>query len=463
MAVTSQATAPTVTLIALGCAKNNIDAEQTLAELATAGFQFSADAADADLILINTCGFIAAARAETEKTIARALRHKRRRPQLKVAIMGCYAQRFGAEILAKFPALDGIFGLDVAGKISTWVSEILAGTQRVCGLTAAPRTRERQRQVTTVAYAYLRLGDGCANRCTYCTIPTIRGDLRSRTPSAIIAEARELGAAGFQELILIAQDTTHYGADLTPRTSLDHLLPEILRVTAAPRLRLLYAHPRHLTVETLKLLGAEPRLCHYLDLPLQHVNSRLLTRMNRGYDRRRIDEILTWREKFAPHLCLRTSFIVGFPGETAAEFRELEAFVAAGVLTHLGVFTYSPESGTPAAQFPAPVAPQVAKRRQRVLMLRQQKIVFQRLEARVGTVETILLDREVSGQGNGGAAPTLFAGRSAAEAPEIDPEIFVSAPKKKSAASGAATASGKFARVKITARRDYDLLAKILP
>ncbi|GHV19321.1 ribosomal protein S12 methylthiotransferase RimO [Planctomycetales bacterium] len=445
----SRSSPPAALLVSLGCPKNQVDAEAALSELVADGFALTATADFADLILINTCGFIQAARDETEAEIANALAVKKARPRCRVAIMGCYAQRYRAEILTKFPALDGILGLDAAGNLAARCRQILAGAPQICGFAPPSAAREAPRLITGGgSYAYLRVGDGCDNRCAYCAIPSIRGGRRSRAPQAIIDEAKHIVENGFRELILVAQDTTIYGADLRPASSLTALVERILQATAAPRVRILYAHPAHLTDDLLRLLGAEPRLCGYLDLPLQHVGDRLLTAMNRHYGRRRVDEIFERVARYCPNLTLRSTFIVGFPGETDAEFAELLAFTQADRIAHLGAFVYSPEAGTPAAQLPAPVAPRVAAERLAQIMLAQQKNAFRRLDRRVGATETVLVDA-LDGK--------EILARSVAEAPEIDHVIKIKTPRRPARKIQA----GDFLTVKINRRQDYDLLGEM--
>lgn len=443
------ARAPRALLVSLGCAKNTIDGEQALAELAEGGFDLTVDMGAADIVLINTCGFIQPAREEAEAEIARALAAKKRRPGLKVVAMGCHAQRRGAELRRQFPELDGVFGLNVAGTLAAKCRSVLGGKCPCLGFERRKAVPEGARLVSTPAsYAYLRLGDGCNNRCAYCAIPLIRGGLKSRPADAVIAEARALEAQGFRELVVIAQDIAAYGADLKGAPSLAELVERMLRETAFPRIRLLYAHPAHLRPELLRLIGKEPRLCHYLDLPLQHVNSRLLTAMNRHYTREKIDEIYGWIAEYCPDLVVRSSAIVGFPGETDSEFAELLEFVKAGKLARLGAFIYSAEEGTSAAKLPGQVPPAVAAARLDALMAAQQQVAFKLLDARIGGTEEILID--------GIREDGVLSGRGVTEAPEADGEILL--PKISAARAEKILGTGS-ARVKITKRLGYDLEA----
>lgn len=441
---------PRVMLVSLGCAKNVIDGEQYLAELAEDGFELTTAAEDADLILVNTCGFIAAARAEAEAEISAALAAKRENPALKVVAMGCHAQRRGAELRRRFPELDGVFGLSVAGGLAKRCRAVLRGRAQCCGLERRKAVPETARVVSTGAsYAYLRLSDGCDNHCSYCAIPLIRGGLKSRPLDAVVAEAQALRAQGLAELVVIAQDVAAYGADRREEGGLERVTERLLAETDFPRIRLLYAHPAHLRPGVLRLIGAEPRLCGYLDLPLQHVNDRILKAMNRHYGRARIDEVYGWIHDLCPQIVLRSSAIVGFPGETDAEFAELLDFVRAGRLARLGAFAYSPEEGTPAAALPGRVPDDVAAARLEALMLAQQEVAFRALDARVGEACEVLVD-EVQGGGR------LAVGRSPAEAPEADGVVAVRLPP-----SAPAAAPGAFLRARVTARDGYDLEAEL--
>lgn len=447
------ARSPRVMLISLGCAKNTIDGEQYLAELAEDGFELTVDALDADLLLVNTCGFIAPAREEAEAEIAGALSVKRENPRLKVVAMGCYAQRRGAELRKIFPGLDGVFGLNVAGVLAKKCRAVLDGKAPCCGWERRKTVPETARVVSTPeSYAYLRLSDGCNNHCTYCAIPLIRGGVKSRPADMIVAEAQALRSQGFAELVVIAQDIAAYGSDRKESGALERVTERLLAETDFPRIRLLYAHPAHLRPELLRLIGAEKRLCGYLDLPLQHVNSRILKAMNRHYGREKIDEIYGWIAQYCPQIVLRSSAIVGFPGETDAEFAELLDFVRAGNLSRLGAFVYSAEADTPAATLPGQVPAEVAAARLDALMRAQQEVAFRLLDARVGQTAEILIDSFPDDH--------TAAGRSVSEAPEADGMIILS---RLSPRQAAVLTPGSFAKVTLKRRDGYDLHAALCP
>lgn len=415
---------PRVMLVSLGCAKNTVDSETALGELAEAGCALALEPQDADVILINTCGFIAPARTEAYEVIAQMLACKDARGWPKVGAMGCLAQRWGARLRRDFPELDGVFGLAAYGDLPRYINSLLRGKKVVEGLSKNRKIATGARLLSTPAsYAYLRVADGCENRCAYCAIPLIRGKLRSRALEEVVEEARELDADGIGELILVAQDTTLYGRDLYGKPRLPELLRAMLDNTQEARIRVLYAHPAHLEEEVLQMLGGEERLCGYLDLPLQHINDRILKAMNRHYDRARVEEILRLKERHCPKLVLRTSLITGFPGETEKEFAELLDFVRAGHVNYLGVFPYSQEEDTPAADFATQVTEEIKEERRNALMEAQQSITFKWLDSRVGAKVHALVD-EVREDG-------ILVCRSGAEAPETDGVILARSKAKQ--------------------------------
>lgn len=439
-----------VALIALGCAKNMVDAELALAQLASSGLGLTNAPEMADLILINTCGFMQSARDEAESVIEKMIKLKQKNPPKKIVVIGCYAQILQYALIKKYPEVDAVFGINILPRLSKFCHEILNGKNIMANFTLPKTVPEGARLLSTPpSYAYLRLADGCHNACAYCAIPQIRGSLRSRPPAAIINEAKNLVDRGVRELLLIAQDITAYGEDLHNKNiNLIRLIEKLLTTTKIPRLRLLYAHPRNLTPELLKFIGKEPRLCNYLDLPLQHVNSRVLHLMNRHYSRARIDDILNGVANFCPSLTLRSTLITGFPTETETDFAEVLAFVRSNHLAQLGVFTYSPELKTPAYDFTPAVPPKLAEKRRNLIMQAQQKNAFRRGDKRIGTTVEILVDRLID---------KYAVGRSNAETPEIDGEIYV---YRSSDRANSAINVGDFITAKITKRVDYDLYAK---
>ncbi len=423
-----------IALISLGCAKNRVDAETALGNLAENGFTLTPSPEDADVILVNTCGFIESARAESLDVLHEMIGLKDETGFPLVVAMGCFSQREGDTLHTLCKGLDGVWGLDAAAKISEHVSDLLqsamsapenetAPAVSACGLRGHDNTPVQEDELaprlltTPESYAYLRVADGCNNRCSYCAIPIIRGPMKSRPASRILEEAQILADGGARELVLVAQDTANYGRDRNEGYDLVRLLEELLKVTGDCWIRVLYAHPAHLSDEAISLIGSEPRLCHYIDLPIQHINTRLLQEMNRHVDRKRIEHVIRQIKSAKNPITLRTSLITGFPGETEDEFEELLAFVKEGHFHHLGVFGYSPEKDTPAASLSGHLAPEIIDSRVEKLMQAQQDIAFSWLHSRIGQTTEILIDEALD--------DTTWIARSRCEAPEVDGIIFI--------------------------------------
>lgn len=403
---------------------------------------------EADLVLVNTCGFIQPAREESLTVLRDLLSGKDEDGYPRVVAIGCLPEKDAALLQAECPRLDAILGLGAYGNLAGLLTEILCdptfrvrhvGEQGVHAIPEGPRLL-----TTPSSYAYLRIADGCDNRCSYCTIPDIRGSFRSRPAEAILEEARLLEETGVGELILVAQDTTRYGADADGTPNLVGLLDALLRETRVPRIRLLYAHPARVDDALLDRLAGEERLCRYLDVPVQHVSDRMLHAMRRGYDRARLMERLEAARARVPGLVLRSTVITGFPGESEADFGELLAWVASGAVEHLGAFAWSSEPDTPAFSLPGHVPPSVgAERRDRILEA-QQRVAFAWMESRIGQEVDILLDEEEE--------PGRWVGRSVAEAPEVDGLIYV---------KGKKFAPGDRIRACLISRTGYDMEARM--
>ena len=439
-------------LVNLGCPKNTVDSEGILGSLAMAGFRFTENPDAAAVCIVNTCGFLDASRREAEGVLEELASRRNRRGRPLLVATGCLVERVGGA-----PKLDGFLraadarvGFADYPRLPEICLGLLAGRaaiSRVRGYAgkALPATylewldRPRMR-IGSEASAYLKIGEGCSNRCAYCSIPLIRGGRASRPMGSILAEARELVAAGAKELILIAQDTTAYGADFASRPQLPKLLRELLKIPGELWLRVMYAHPKHLTEEVLETMASDPRVCPYLDLPLQHVNGEMLERMGRGYGRERVDAALETIGRRLPGAALRTTFIVGHPGEGEREFAELLDFVNAGHFDHVGVFVWSPEPGTASARMGGRVDSAVAEDRRRQLMAAQAQVSAARLRARKGAIATMLLERREKG---------VWRGRTPWQAPEVDGETVL-----KDAGAGAK--AGDFIRVEIARTTRYD-------
>lgn len=425
---------PRVALVSLGCAKNRVDSESALGELLEGGFELAPEPSDADLILVNTCGFIQSARDESYSVLQEMLALRDDEGWPKVAALGCLSQREGETLLQRLPRLEAVFGLEAYGELSALCESILGfdeatrparkwrlgkPTLRKKGQPCRALDGSPRLLTTPPSYAYLRISEGCDNRCAYCAIPRIRGPLHSRAPGAIVEEAKALaGEQGVSELVLVAQDTTAYGDDRKD-THLAALLEQLLAQTEVPRLRILYAHPGHLNDDVIALLGREPRLCRYLDLPIQHVNDDILAAMRRPYRRADLEDLLCRLRAACPDLVLRSTLLAGFPGESDAAFAELLDFVRSGQVQHLGAFAYSPEAETRAQHLPSMLEPAEIERRRDALLEAQQAVSHAWQESRAGHEVEVLVDRRLEAD--------LWECRSCAEAPEVDPVIRMNA------------------------------------
>ena len=449
---------PLFSLVNLGCPKNTVDSEGILGSLALAGFGFVEEPGAADVCLVNTCGFLDASRREAAGVLEELAAQRGRKGRPLLVATGCLVERAGGapELESFLQAADARVGFADYARLPEICQGLLAGRaggRRAGGYAGKelPKTyldwldRPRMR-IGAEHSAYLKIGEGCSNNCAYCSIPLIRGQRASRPMAAILKEARELAASGAKELNLIAQDTTAYGVDFAGQPQLAALLKELLKMPGELWFRVMYAHPRHLTEEILAAMAADARVCRYLDLPLQHVNEKMLKAMKRGYGRKRVDEALAQVDRFLPGAALRTTFIVGHPGEGEAEFKELLAFVEEGRFDHLGAFVWSPEPGTASTGLKGRVAVAVAQERRDRLMAAQAQVSAARLKARKGTEATMLLERrEKDG----------WHGRTMGQAPEVDGETVLED-------AGRGAKAGDFVKVKIVRTTRYDCRARRL-
>ena len=434
----------TVAAVSLGCNKNRVDTESALGLLRDHGFEISGDFSRADLILVNTCGFIASAKEESVNTILEMAEYKKKGRCRLLIVTGCLTQRYEEELLKEIPEIDILLGVNQYANLVSSIENALAG-QRVHLCQDDHTYFEQSRILTTPSYsAYIRIGEGCSNRCTFCAIPLIRGPYRSRDEGAILSEIRTLAESGVREHILIAQDTTRYGTDAGGHSRLPSLMRKAAAIPGVEWLRVLYCYPDETSEELLDLMADTPNICPYLDIPIQHIHSDILRRMHRLGTRE--DILRCVRSAKDRGLTVRTTLITGFPGETDAQFEELLAFVRDAEFDRLGAFPYSPEEGTPAARMPDQVPEALRQERYDRLMTLQQGIALKRNQARVGSVEKVL----VTDVGDGGRC----LGRSSREAPEIDGEIYFTAP--------AAPKIGSFVSVRITRAKAYDLLGEMV-
>ncbi len=432
-------------LVSLGCAKNLVDSEGMAGRLRRAGYPFASVAEAADLILINTCGFVDDAKRESIDTILEYCRLKTEGDVRALVVTGCLAERYGGELQSEIPEVDRFLPIGDEARIVEVVDQLLGRAHRseVAGVAAAPA-----RELLTPFYtAYLKISEGCSNRCSYCAIPMIRGPHRSRSLSELVAETETLAARGVRELVVIGQDITRYGADRGDAEGLVELVRCLAAVEGLRWIRLLYAYPHRISEALLEVMASEPCAVPYLDLPVQHISDSLLGRMGRMGGARAIRKAIGRVREALGDVVLRTSVIVGFPGETETDFEELCAFVEETRFQHLGVFAYSREEGTPAAalagQVPEPVK---ASRRDRVLAL-QRGISRELNRRRVGTTLKVLVE------GHSPETELLLAGRYYGQAPEVDGSVLIN--------RGDAVV-GDFCDVRITDAHDYDLVGEVV-
>lgn len=432
----------TVALTSLGCAKNQVDAETMLGLLEHDGFDITADQSAADVIIVNTCGFIRSAKEEAIAAILDAAEQKRTGCCRALIAAGCLAQRYGKDIFADMPEVDAVLGIGHIGEICAVVRRALAG-ERQLAEGGYFRFVPGERIVSTAPrYAYLKVADGCDNKCAYCAIPGIRGPFVSRTVEDVLAEAQRLAAMGYSEIIPIAQDTTRYGMDIYGRPRLAELLEGLSAIEGVRWIRPLYLYPDLLSYELIDAIAALPKVCNYLDLPLQHISDRVLAAMNRRGDSALIKDIITYARSKAD-FTLRTTMICGFPGETKAESDELVQFIRDYPFDRLGAFAYSREDDTPAADMPGQIRSSVKQARLAKLMGAQRAVSHALLQKRVGECCDVVAEG-VDERGR-------FICRSMREAPDVDGCIFVT-----DARGGMDV--GMYASVRITGALDHDLL-----
>jgi ribosomal protein S12 methylthiotransferase len=452
-------------LISLGCPKNLVDSEVMLGLAREAGHELTPDAAGADILVVNTCAFIDAAKQESVDTILEMAQHKRRGCR-RLIVTGCLAERYRSELLHEIPEIDAVLG---TGEVAEIVRAIDAGERDVCPRVApgaAPLTfysggrpqaalptyiydAETPRQLATPAhYAYVKIAEGCDYACAFCIIPTLRGHYRSRSAESIVREAGMLAARGVRELVLISQDTTFYGIDRGERGALARLLRELNRVDGLEWIRLLYLYPTTIDDGTLDAMAECDKVCKYVDLPLQHASNAVLRRMKRPGTRPAYERLLARIRRRVPGVALRTTFIVGFPGETDADVNQLCEFVGDQQFDHLGVFTYSHEEGTPAYALADDVPAGVKRERRNRVMRLQKRSVAARQRARLGERTRVLVD------GASAEHALVLKARLASQAPEIDASVYLTECEPSS------LKAGDFAQVEIVGARGYDLLAR---
>ena len=433
-----------VGMISLGCPKNQVDGEALLAKLAQAGYQIVNEIENSDVMIVNTCGFIEDAKREAIDTILEVAQYKEAGLISAIVVTGCLAERYQDEILKEMPEVDAVIGIGANSDIVKVCDKALCGikTSNYPNKCYLPLDDERVLS-TPPHWAYLKIAEGCDNRCSYCAIPGIRGSFRSRTIESVVDEAKSLVNRGVKEIILVAQDTTKYGQDLYGEYSLDKLLKELVKIDGLEWIRLFYCYPQRITDSLIDVIAKEDKVCKYIDIPLQHSDATVLKNMNRVGDGNDYRVLLNKMRNAIPGLALRTTFMVGFPGETDEQFENLCDFVKDMKFDKMGCFTFSPEEDTPAFDMENQIDEDVKKRRQEVLMNAQFFITEASNKSRVGNVYKVIVDSFADGK---------YTGRSYMDSPEIDSGIIFTSNKELNV--------GDFVDVKITDFDGYDLIGE---
>ena len=433
--------------VSLGCDKNLVDSEEMLALLEKRGYSFTDDETQADVIIINTCCFINDAKEESVQTILEMSEYKKENCKALI-VTGCMAQRYKQEILDEVPEVDMVLGTTAYDKIVEAIDEALAGSRKVEteSLNALPKTGAGRVLTTGGHYAYLKIAEGCNKCCTYCIIPKVRGRYRSVPMEELIAQAKDLADKGVKELILVAQETTVYGVDLYGKKSLHLLVRELCKISGLRWIRLLYCYPEEIYDELIETMRDEEKVCHYLDLPIQHASDAVLKRMGRRTTQADLKEIIAKLRKAIPDIVLRTTLIAGFPGETQEQHEEMMVFIDELEFDRLGVFTYSQEEDTPAAVMPDQIDEETKLTWQEELMELQQEIAFDKAQDREGSIVTAMVEGKVADE-------NAYVARTYGDAPNVDGLLFIQTAEELN--------SGDFARVRITGSAEYDLIGEL--
>ena len=434
-----------VAMVSLGCPKNQIDAEMMLYDLKQKGFETVTDETAADVVIVNTCGFIEDAKREAIETVLSIAELKNRNLK-SLIVTGCLAERYGADMVAEMPEVDAVVGIGEKGKIAEIINNTLNGKGGLFAGDKYDLSIDMPRIVSTPKYtAYVKIAEGCDNCCTYCAIPMIRGRFRSRTVESVLDEISTLAKNGVKEIILVAQDTTRYGEDLYGKSKLPELIRRAAQIKGIEWIRTLYTYPERISDELIKTVAEVPQAVKYFDIPIQHCNGEILKRMNRTGNRETLTALMQKLRENIPGVALRTTLITGFPGESEAQFEELCDFVNDIKFDRLGCFAYSEEEGTVAAGFKDQIEPQLRADRAEIIMNDQLRIAIEKNRAKIGTVQRVLVEgfnEELA----------CFTGRTAADAPEIDGKVYFMSQKKLTI--------GDFADVRINDAVEYDLLGE---
>jgi len=435
--------------ISLGCDKNLADSEEMLGILQGRGYEFTDNEREAEVIIINSCCFIQDAKEESINTILEMAQCKVHFKCRALIVTGCLAQRYQEEIYKEIPEVDAILGTASYDAIEQAVEQALQGLrpQIFKDLNRLPDIKTKRVVTTGGYYAHLKIAEGCDKHCTYCIIPKIRGKYRSVPMERLVCQAEELAAKGVKELILVAQETTMYGIDIYGEKSLHRLLKNLCKINGIQFIRLLYCYPEEIYDELIQTIKEEKKICHYIDMPIQHCNDQILKKMGRRTNKREIREIVYKLRQEIPDIIIRTTLITGFPGETEEEFLEMAEFVNEMEFDRLGVFVYSPEEGTAAADFEGQIEPEVKADRQCELMELQQEIAFEKSEEKIGKEMLAVIEGMVADE-------NAYIGRTYMDAPGIDGYVFIQ--------TGETLMTGDFVKVRITGASDYDLIGELV-
>lgn len=435
--------------ISLGCDKNLVDTEYMLGMLAGEGHSFTDDETEADIIIINTCCFINDAKEESINTILEMAEYRKSGSCKALIVTGCLAQRYQKEIEEEIPQVDAILGTNSYDAITEAVERVLQGEhyENFKTLEGLPTLHTKRNLTTGGHYAYLKIAEGCNKHCTYCIIPKIRGNYRSVPMEELIASAKELVDSGVKELILVAQETTLYGIDLYGEKSLHRLLDELNKLPGLYWIRILYCYPEEIDDALIASIKRNEKVCHYLDMPIQHANDRILKRMGRKTSRKDLENIIEKLRREIPDIALRTTLICGFPGETQEEHEEVMRFINEMEFDRLGAFAYSPEENTPAAEFPEQVPEECKEDWQAETMELQEEIIMGLNEEMIGKELYCMIEGQVSGE-------NTYVGRTYRDAPDVDGYLFVDTDQQ--------LMSGDFVKVKVTGAYEYDLIGEII-
>lgn len=437
-----------ILFVSLGCDKNLVDTEMMLGQLLQKGYEFTDDETEADIVVVNTCCFIGDAKEESINVLLE-MAELRKSGQLKALVAaGCLAQRYKEEIQTEIPEVDAVVGTTAIDAIVEAIDEVLKGFAKnhYADLDAKPLTGVRRVMTTGGHFAYLKIAEGCNKYCTYCIIPKVRGNFRSVPMENLVAEAKELADKGVKELILVAQETTLYGVDLYGEKSLPKLLHELGQIPGIFWIRILYCYPEEITDELIEAIKTEPKVCHYLDIPVQHASDNVLKRMGRRTNQAQLREMVEKLRTEIPDICLRTTLITGFPGETEDDHEELLQFVDELEFDRLGVFTYSQEEDTPAATMPDQIEEEIKLERQAEIMELQQAIAFEKAEEMVGKVLTVMIEGKISEE-------DAYVARTYRDAPNVDGYLFVN--------TSANLMTGDLVKVLVTDSNEYDLIGEL--